>query len=265
MDNKKRAGIFIFCLIVLGIFLVSIQFVSAYGSSDIGSGLRQGSEQVINWVVGFAEPFLRVILGGQDYTGLLLFEKLLIYVLLVSIIYVAFKNIDVFDDHENIVRLISGVIALISVRYMDVIWINTLLLGYGILGIAIAGLLPFIIYLFFINSFDNDIIRKVGWVFFIVVYFGLWSTNTENTYASIFFWTMLVAFVFLLLDGTIHHYLEEIKWKDAGKSAIHRRMAEIDAEISKMERSAFPDNVKNHELKKLRKERREMFRYENKV
>jgi hypothetical protein len=187
--------------------LLSIILLSVIVSAQLD--LRQGSQQIIDWTVDIFEPFLQALLGPNDYSGLLVFERLLIFVLLMSIITISLKNISVFDDYPWIIGLIAVIISLVAVRYMNYEWLNTVLISYQILGIAIAGILPFIIYLFFINSFDNSTMRKVGWIFFIVVYFGLWATNETENYASIYFWTMLIALIFLILDGTIHEYYDK--------------------------------------------------------
>ena len=78
MDIKKQ--VFIFAFIVL---LLSPNLISA---ADFGVDIRRGSENIINFVVEFASPFLQIILGGEDYTVLLLFERLLIFIILLSLL-----------------------------------------------------------------------------------------------------------------------------------------------------------------------------------
>ena len=79
-------------VLLAGLFLgfIFLQLVSA---QYYGLDLRQGSEQIIEWAVDLFEPFLQVILGGQDYSGLLLFERLLLFIIIMSVVYVALKNI----------------------------------------------------------------------------------------------------------------------------------------------------------------------------
>jgi len=250
MKKWERSSI-VFILVFIGL----ISLVSAQVD------LRQGSEQVIDWVVGFAEPFLQVILGGEDYTGLLLFERFLIFILLLSIVYLSLSNVPVFDDMPVVLWVVSVIIPLFAVRFMSFVWLNTILIQYQVLGIAIAGILPFIIYLFFLHSIsESSVVRKIGWIFFIVVYFGLWSTTETESYTQIYFWTMLIALVFLFLDGTMHRFFERQKWKESGKSDIYNRVAQIDKEIVTLERSNLPLHRKNIELKKKRKERERMYK-----
>lgn len=231
MDRKKKLVYFV-SLFLFNIFLLSI--VSAYNGFSID--LRRGSEQVIDIVIDFAEPFLQIILGGEDYTGLLLFERFLIFILLLSIIYLSLKNITIFEDTPIVLWIVSVIVPLVAIRFINFEWLNTILLSYQILGIAIAGILPFIIYLFFLHNItESSTARKIGWVFFIVLYFGLWSTNQSENYAQIYFWTMLVALVFLLLDGTIHRAFEKQKWKETGREAIEKRIIDVGEDLKKAE------------------------------
>lgn len=228
MKNKR-----VFVILFISLFLFSI-FSAHFVSAQFGFGLdlRQGAEQVIDLVVDFAEPFLQVLLGGEDYTGLLLFERFLIFILLLSIIYLSLKNIYIFEQTPSVLWVVSVIVPLVAVRFIDYAWLNTILTSYQVLGIAIAGILPFIIYLFFLHNItENSTARKIGWIFFIVVYFGLWSTNTSENYAQVYFWTMLAALVFLLLDGTIHNLFEEKKWKQAGRDAIWESIVKLDKKL----------------------------------
>lgn len=253
--NKK--SLLLVAGLIVGIFLMS--FVSAQ------IDLRQGSEQVIGLIVDFAEPFLQVLLGGEDYTGLLLFERFLVFILILCVVYLALNNISVFEDNKAITWIIAVIVPLMAVRFINFEWLNTILISYQVLGIAIAGILPFIIYMFFLHSItESSTIRKIGWIFFIVIYFGLWATNESENYAQIYFWTMLIALVFLLLDGTIHRFFEKQRWKDAEKSAIYNRIAQIDKEIATIDKSGLDERIKKAEVKKLMRERKnkeKMLRY----
>jgi len=116
--------------------------------------------------------------------------------------------------------------------------------------------LPFIIYMFFLHGVtESTTARKIGWIFFIVIYFGLWSTNKSDNYAQIYFWTMLAALVFLLLDGTIHRAFERQKWKDSARDAVADRIADLDKEFGKISASSLPQKIKDKRLKNIRKER----------
>ncbi len=220
---------------MFAICFVLISFVSVLLNINLVSALdlRVGSEQLIDLVIDFGEPFIKVILGGEDYTGFLLFEKLLIFLILLGVIFIALKNVSIFEDNPPVLWLVSGIIPVLAVRFMDITWINTIIFQYTVLGIALAGILPFIIYLFFLHSVsDNSTVRKIGWIFFIVVYFFLWAT-TENseTYGSVYFWTMLISLIFLLLDKTIHTAYMRQSLKQGGSENKYNHIMKLRRDI----------------------------------
>ncbi|VVB78995.1 Uncharacterised protein [uncultured archaeon] len=227
-----------------------------YGGSS--SFIRQGSQQLIDFFVNWSEPFLQALLGGNDYTGMLLFEKFLIYLLILSMVYLSLKKIDIFNEQKKILGVVAIIVPLLAVRYLNFIWLNTILMQYQILGIALVGLLPFIIYLFFLhNVSNNSAVRKIGWIFFIVIYLGLWLTTEAESYGSVYFWTMLIAFVFLLLDGTIHRAFDKQKWKDADREGTVRALAQIGKQLEDLDNApGIPDHIRKRERKRLEKRRK---------
>jgi len=251
MNHRKVVGILFACFI-LNICLVNL--VSAYGTID----LRQGSEQAIEWIADFSSPFIQVVLGGEDNSGLLLFERFLLFIILLSLVFVSLKNISLFEDQPAVLWVVSIIVPILSVRFMNFDWINFILTQYEVLGIVLAGILPFIIYLVFLHYLsDSSVVRRIGWAFFILVYFGLWSTSAVG-YQEIYFWVMLVALAFLLFDEIIHKIFESQKYKDAQRSAIYRRIAEIDKDLSTIEKSAIDPRRKNKEILRLMRERKNM-------
>lgn len=257
MDYRKKVLVFLVllvtCLICANVGLVSAQYFD----------IRQGSEDLINFVVEWAEPFLQATLGGEDYYGYLLFEKFLLFLLLLGLVYAGISRVPAFEENKFIIWTISIIVPLLSVRFMNWEWLNTVLIQYEVLGIALTGILPFIIYLFFLHSvFENNPTgRKIGWIFFIVIYFGLWSTSFRESYAEVYFWTMLIALVFLILDGTIHRALMKQKWEGAQSSGIYKSIADIDKTIDIIEKSSMPQDVKKREIRKLERRRRYLIKH----
>lgn len=257
-------------LVIASIFILS-EFVSAQAYSPYYGGgfgisgfdLRYGSQMLIDMAVGWAEPFLQVTLGGYNYTGYLLFEKFLLFLLLMSMVYVAISKVPVFSGQKWVIWTIAIIVPLLSVRFLNFAWLNTIFLQYQLLGVALAGILPFIIYLFFVHSAlaEYPVARKIAWIFFIVVYYGLWSTSEVENYGLIYFWTMIISFLFLLLDGTIHRYLDKQKWRDADISAVTSALARLDGEIRRLESATgIPEERRAIELKKLQKRRSDLQR-----
>ncbi|MBX4196238.1 hypothetical protein KW805_01480 [Candidatus Pacearchaeota archaeon] len=242
----------------IGLFValvVSISFSSAY----IGYGsFRFAVENIIQAWIDILEPILQAVLGGDTWTGYLLFEKLLIFVLLLSVIQLVLGRIPTFDKQKGVRWVVAVVVSLIGVRYLDFEWINTIVLQYQVLAVAITAFLPFVIYFFFLHSVLGEYgsVRKIGWILFIMVYFGLWNTADSSAHSDIYFWTMLVALLFLLFDGTIRRYWVTQRYKAAGASSVLHRIAQLDQSISVISQSHLDAASKQREIDKLEKEKK---------
>lgn len=258
MNNKKK--VFVISLF-MSIYLFIIKSVSAafpfFLSPRTGFfDIRYGSQMIVNFIAGWASPFLVALLGGYGLSYFLLFEKFLFFVLLICIIYVVLSKISLFEDQKKIIIVIDVCVSLLAVRFLDFIWLNTILVQYQLLGIVLTAILPFIIYLFFLHGISNSgAVRKIGWIFFIVVYFFLWSTNEFPSYTAVYFWTMLLSFVFLLLDGTIHRYFQQERWREADRASIMNALNHTNGLIRQYQDpiAEVPENLRRKELKRLNK------------
>jgi hypothetical protein len=244
-------------LILLSITYISAQPYSAGGGYGGSFNIRQGSEQLINFFIDWGEPFIQAFFGGYDYTGYLLFEKFLVFILLAAVVFLSLKRTTYFEKNRIVIWIIAIIVPLLAVRYMQFGWINTILLSYTVVGVALAGILPFIIYLFFLHgvfSEGSSVPRKIGWIFFIVVYFGLWSTAQTENYGEIYFWTMVVSFFFLLFDGTIHRALMKQKWNEAERSIAVAAISELEGELRRIQKSKLiPDDRRRLEEARIRR------------
>ena len=63
-----------------------VPVVSAQYGYGYGGGFWYGTEQVIDSIVQNLEPLLRALLGGNDWTTYLLFEKTLLFILISIIV-----------------------------------------------------------------------------------------------------------------------------------------------------------------------------------
>src|SRR3989338_892746 len=117
---------------LLGFLFLSLLFIVPSASAQYyGGGFWYGTEQVIDSIVQNLEPLLRALLGGNDWTTYLLFEKTLLFI------------------------LISVIVGIVGVRNLNYIWIGTILVQYQVLFIAVAGILPFLIYWAFTKDLDS--------------------------------------------------------------------------------------------------------------
>lgn len=255
MNSKKN-----YYVVGLSFFIMTIILLNLVSAQYFGDA-RRGAETLINLVVDAIEPFLIVILGGGDYSGYLLFEKFLFFLLLLSIINMLLRRTPVFIDNYRIAGLVSVIVSIFAVRFLDFAWINTIILEYQVLGIAMLGILPFLIYLLFLHTIaKNAVVRKIGWIFFIVIYLFLWGTSSSMMYGDVYFWTMIVALVFLFFDGTIHRYLEKQRWAEARDSGVIDHVSEIDEQLWRLERANLPPDVRRRQRRRLMRQREKLLK-----
>ncbi len=251
MNRNIISSLFI-TLLFCSLFILSISLVSAY--TDIRGYVQKG----VDAFVGIVEPILQAIFGGTSWDSAMLFEKLLLFILLVSLVYIALESIPALSGSKGIIKIIALIVPLIGVRYLDHNWITAIIFQYQLLAIALAGILPFILYFFFLQKIGEEfgLIRKIGWIFFIAVYFGLWSTAPENSYSEIYFWTMVGALVVLLFDNSIQSYLVRQDIARAGKNSIIEHIAALDERINKIRSmTSIPIADINKAVKPLEKDR----------
>ncbi|MAG37819.1 hypothetical protein CMI45_00320 [Candidatus Pacearchaeota archaeon] len=232
---KKRSGVLRigFLALVLIVFLMNISFVSAYYFPQV----RDISQGVVDTYIDVFEPVLQALLGGEEYYGLLLFEKLLIFIILLALIYVILGKVPVFEDQTSIKWIIAVIVPLLGVRFMSFEWVNTILIQYQVLGIALASILPFMIYFFFLHNVgaDSPTIRKMGWILFIVVYLGLWISAETESYGAVYFWTGVASLIFLFFDGTIHRYYIQEEMRRSGNTTKAQQIAAIRRDIDEVQ------------------------------
>ena len=228
-------------------FLILLSFVSFASAQYYSGGFWYGTEQVIDSIVMNLEPFFRALLGGNDWTGYLLFEKDLLFILISIIVGIILEKLPVFSSFKGkkILRLIAIIIALLGVRNLNYIWIGTILVQYQVLFIAIAGILPFMIYWYFVKDL-TDPVKKVAWIFYAVIYFGLWITTTIEAYTEVYLWgaigSLIYAFVF---DTMVTQWLKTQEMKKQFSRHTWNRIAEINERIAKLDKQIVENNHPN--------------------
>lgn len=245
MRTQHFAFIFFFTLIL------SVQFVSAYYLPPV----REVVERVVQAFVDIFEPILQALFGRDGWNSYLLFEKLLLFIVLLGLVYIAIGWIPAFEDNKAVKWIIAIVIPLLGIRFLETGWLLAIMLQYQVLAIVLSSILPFIIYFFFLHnvSGDSSVIRKIGWIFFIVVYLGLWATVQNETYSTIYFWTMVVSLLFLLADQTIHRYYINQEMKRADSANKWEHTAKLRRDISDIQHDMginIPERIAKRLIKK---------------
>jgi hypothetical protein len=114
--------------------------------------------------------------------------------------------------------------------------LTAILTQYQILSIALTSILPFLIYFFFIYNVgqDYDWIRKSGWLLFIFIYFGLWTTTGVQDYSVIYFWTMVASIGCFLFDNTIMRRYRALTLLKKDRYSYNNAIGEINRTIREL-------------------------------
>jgi len=213
---KKLFVTFILLMIFSTTLVVAQSYYGGgYRGNNLGDNLGYGMEQLIDTVQEMFYPLASILLG--DY-GDYMFERILFLFILISIIYAIVSRMEVFKKNRAVVWIITISISLLSVRFLsESNLIQTMLLPYSVLGVTLTAVLPLLIYFQFVESFsESTTIRKMLWIFFMVVFIGLWASRYDELgqMSWIYLMTAIAAFLCLLFDGTIRRAIWKQKEKD---------------------------------------------------
>ncbi len=264
--NKKIGAL----LITLFMFIILTSFISA----TIPENIKAVTDEI---ALG-ATPILSLIVGDTP-TGEFLLIKILFFIMLFAIIYSITRQIPVFSEYESLPWIISLVISIIAIRFLGTEYIvNFVWLPSGVLGIALACLVPFIIFFYFIESFDSRLIRKVGWSLYAVVYIGIAMVRWDdlatgmNTIAGgnqvplwianlgwIYLATATLAILSVFLDRPIRRMIIGKDAQQARANANLSERGEIRTEIKRLT-TALGNAPNDKEAAKIRKRIRDLER-----
>ena len=156
------------------ILLLSVLSFGLVRAQDLGDSLFRGSSGIVNIAVSAFGPFFSALLGGSpEY----LFEQIMLFFIITSIIYMVIRTMPLFKDNGKIIFIVTMSVSLLSTRFFMIsdFLVETVLLPYSVLGVTLTAFLPLIIGFFFIHQVgaNSGFLRKTFWVFFIVVFFAI--------------------------------------------------------------------------------------------
>lgn len=234
--------------IIASIFVVPFVFAQGFGTVAQGSF---GAAQLISSLFG---PFFQALLGGDSY---LLFERILLFFILLSSIYMVVNKMDIFNSNKAIVFIVTISVSLLAIRFTKITeLVYTVILPYSVLGVAITAFLPLILGFFFIhNASESSFIRKSFWIFFIVVFFVMWDLNyaTSGPVSWIYFWSAIISALFFLFDGTIRRAMVRSRMKAAGETTADAYAIKIRRELTQLKSDYTAGHVTDRVYKKIKR------------
>jgi hypothetical protein len=193
---------------VLGFALVLLVtgFVSA-APTDVADGIRQAGSTIYEIV----KPILEVVTGdtsgGQDFLA-----KVLFLMIIFAVVWTAVGRIAFFAENTWVMVVVSSAVSVLAIRWFgDSSVVQTAILPYSAFGIAVTCFLPFVLFFFLVKDF-TPVFRKLAWIFFAVIFTGLWIARDEaRSFSYIYLVTALLGLAVLFFDGTIQKYMVKAK------------------------------------------------------
>src|SRR3989344_4871350 len=194
----KKGFVLMFLALFLSIFLIS-SVSAAQSLTDLAKGAIDG-------VVSILQPYLQALLGPATDSSEIFMGKLLIIIILISISYVALgKGMEEFFEGKPwALWVISIAVGLLGVRFLTPEFVQTIILPNSAFAVAVTALLPLVLYFFIVDvgmkSPVPAIIRRFAWIFFAVVFLGLYTIRFSDLgdIAWIYPLTALLAFLMAL-------------------------------------------------------------------
>ncbi len=249
-NGKKVFGVFCFALLMSMFFLNSVSARTYWESSDYA----------LSWIEYNVGPIFGVFLGGG---GELLFERVLLFFVLLAFIFIVLSKAKVFKNNLAVIWIVTIGVSLLATRFMEnSALLKNALLPYSVLGISLGAAIPLIIYFFFVHSFEeSSTLRKILWVFFIVVFLGIWADRQSElgNLSYIYFLTGIIALILLLADGTVRRVMQNEILKQQGfaqkEDAIRRiRDNMADLQESHDKKHSISDEYYYKQMRSLEKE-----------
>lgn len=220
-------------LVILSVVLLS-SFATA---QEAGSDLGEGVATLVDEFVNFIEPVSSRLLG-ETPQGEYLFAKVLFLIIILAIVWTALNQVDFFSSHTTVLWFVSIAASILATRWLTTeALLNTILLPYSALGIAISAALPFVVYFIIVDvglaGPRYRTVRRIAWVFFAIIFIGLYITryDTLGDSAWIYPITVLASFIMIIWDGTIQRFRERMRMEKRQTVVQRREVRELEKEL----------------------------------
>ena len=240
----------------LGIFVLSM-FIISMGMGFVSAGIVEDIHGVIDSTYKAVAPYLAKIIGETEGTELFL-AKILFLIIVFGVVWTALSKVDFFSENDWVLWTVSIAVSFVAVRWISGSEIiNTILLPYSVLGIALTAGIPFVVYFFLTNSFKSRTLRKVSWIFFIVIFIGLWILRSRQDgvapavtgFAWIYLITAGLALIVLLADKTIQRTIKKSAIDANKEIAVAKRRTQLIEDRYRLEERRLNNQVTDRDYK----------------
>ncbi len=244
-----------------GLMLALVILLSSLVAANGGAGLAADISTVIDKFVSAVEPVASAVLGATP-TGQYLFAKVLFLIIILAVVFTALNRIDFFNENTWVLWLISIAASILATRWLTTeAIIATIILPYSTLGVAISAGLPFILYFLVVNvgfARQPAIVRRIAWIFFAVIFIGLWITRYDSLQEAIWIYpiTALVAFIMAVMDGTVHRFFVKLNLEKLGRASSVDAITDLKQKISELPNLVRDDIITQQEADRRKRDYR---------
>jgi len=245
-----------FVILSIFIFLLSLSLVSAVDPvSGVGDLLNEAKRLVVIFI-NFATDILFNVNQIEDF----LFAKILVSLLIFMIVYTVLKRNNILTHDNKIHIVIALAVTFLAVRFIpDSEFMNAILLPYGVLGISLTVLLPFIIYFFFVHQSNiGPFGRRVAWVLFGIIFLVIWAMRRAelSDIGEYIYWAGIgFVLISLIFDKSIHRYFGYADFRRIARTGRERRKRQILRDIHQLnqdrDNKVINEDQYQRELKEL--------------
>jgi len=231
-------------LIFVFLFIGILQQVSA--APDLVQVLKDAGNTISGVLTPIAETLLNKKADSGDlFSSDTLLLYFLFFVLLSIIVWTVLDTMPIFYTHNGITGIVSAIVAIISIRFLDETWIRSMVLPYSAMGVAILSLIPLTVYIIWVEKvFRSPSFKRAAFMVGAVVFFGLWVFRSGDPQLGNAVWTYLIGMVVLLLMMIFSPLIDRFQHKIAGE-AMHSRLAD-QSERHILNEFSLLENARNH-------------------
>ncbi len=180
---------------------------------DMISGLISNVYDALKGPLGMIVGETATGTASNELGANIFLAKVLLLILVLAIVSaVLSKTGFVFLEEGWTHWVVSIVVAILSVRFLNAELVQAILIPYSTLGVALTAIVPFAIYFLFVEKGmygpHYSMMRRVAWIFFAVIFLAIWTLRTgektsNSIIDSIYPLTALIAVIMAFADGTI--------------------------------------------------------------
>ena len=160
-----------FSLGVLSLFLVSMMagIVSAEDLEDVGRTMGEGIREIFNALGGLFDGLLL----GETLSVNETLSKVFMALLIGMFVYSALGTFFTDKNQKWVLNLATIAVTGLAIIGLPGNFLESVLLGYGAMGIALLMIVPFLVIFWFTVKTKNILLARGIWLFYTIYYFGL--------------------------------------------------------------------------------------------